>query len=109
MRKSFCASVAFATLGIAAANAATLTFTIENKSKSTVESFFASPVGTAEWEEDLLGSTVLEPGQSKVISFDDDRGVCKYDLLFAFSADSDLEDVKDTKNLCSLDHYTVYE
>lgn len=111
MRKTFCASAGLVVLGLLTlpVHAATLTFKIENKTKSTVESFYASPVGTTDWEEDLLGNSVLLPGEKKVISFDDDRNVCRYDLLFEFSADADLENVKDSKNLCELDTYTVYE
>lgn len=111
MRKVLRASVGLAALGLLTlpVQAATLTFTIENKTGSVVEGFYASPVGTTDWEEDLLGDEVLMQGEKRQISFEDSRDVCKYDLLFKFAADASLEDVKDTKNLCELSTYTVYQ
>lgn len=86
-----------------------LVFTLKNASKSTLERFYTSPVGTDDWEDDVFGADTLGPGESIKITIGDGRTVCEYDMRFEFTADSDLEDMEDTQDLCAMGSYTVTE
>jgi hypothetical protein len=88
--------------------AKTFEITITNKTKSIVETFYASPAGVTNWEEDLFGDKALAPGQKLKVSFSDERGVCDYDFLFEFRGDR-LEDLTDTIDLCKFDSYEISE
>jgi hypothetical protein len=91
------------------AQAEDLVFTLKNDSKSTLERFYTSPVGTDDWEDDVFGDDTLGPGESIEITIGDGRTVCKYDMRFEFTADSDLENMEDTQDLCAMGSYTVTE
>ncbi|HIJ85833.1 MAG TPA: hypothetical protein HPQ00_16735, partial [Magnetococcales bacterium] len=41
-----------------------LVFTLNNKTSLVLDSFFASPTGVGDWEDDILGVDVLGPGES---------------------------------------------
>lgn len=91
------------------AQAEDLVFTLINKTDSTLERFYTSPVGVDNWEEDVFGKDVLEPGESIKITIADGRRVCKYDMRFEFTEDSNLEDLEDTQDLCEMGSYTINE
>lgn len=85
-----------------------LTFTLLNKTKSVINAFYASPTGTDDWEDDILGTEALSPGESTEITIGDGRDVCDYDMRFEFQ-DNKLETLEVRHNLCELSHYTVEE
>lgn len=91
------------------AQAEDLVFMLTNKTGSTLERFYTSPVGVNDWEEDVFGNDVLEPGESIRITIRDGRSVCKYDLRFEFTEDSDLDTTEDMQNLCEMGSYTLHE
>jgi len=93
----------------ASAMASDLVFTLKNGTKSILTEFYVSPVGVDDWEEDVFGEDVLKPGQSIKIRIPGGRKVCKYDMKFEFSADSNLDTTTDTQDLCKLNTYTIYE
>lgn len=93
----------------ATAAAEDLTFTLKNGTKSVLTRFYTSPVGVNDWEDDVFGQDVLEPGQSIDITIADGRNVCKYDMRFEFSEDSDLDTTEDTQDLCEMGSYTIHE
>lgn len=86
-----------------------LKFTLKNGTKSTLTRFYTSPVGVNDWEDDVFGKDVLEPGESIDITIADGRSVCKYDMRFEFSEDSNLDTTEDTQDLCELGAYTIHE
>jgi hypothetical protein len=86
-----------------------LVFTLINKTKGTLERFYTSPEGVDNWEEDVFGDDVLEPGQSIKITIRDGRRTCKYDMRFEFSEDSKLEDMEDTQDFCKMGTYTLHQ
>lgn len=57
-----------------------VTFTLVNSTNRTLEAFYASPPSSNNWEQDILGVDVLEPGQSTKITIDDGREDCLYDF-----------------------------
>lgn len=91
------------------AHAEDLVFTLKNATKSTLERFYTSPTGVNDWEEDVFGKDVLEPGESMKITIADGRNVCKYDLRFEFTDDSDLDTTEDTQDLCQMGEYTIHQ
>ncbi|WP_271022367.1 hypothetical protein [Rhizobium sp. RCAM05973] len=108
LRFALAASAAFFCLaGIASAE--DLTFTLKNGTKSVLTNFYSSPVGVNNWEDDVFGKQVLNPGESIEITIGDGRAVCKYDMKFEFEEGSDLDTTTDTQNLCELGAYTIHE
>lgn len=85
-----------------------LVFTLKNATNSVVNSFYTSPVGVKDWEEDVFGEQVLSPGESMKITISDGRRVCKYDMRIEFQGD-ELEDMEDTQDLCEMSSYTIEE
>lgn len=77
---------------------------IQNNTKFAIVEFYASNVGTNDWQEDILGSDVLRPGRAVTINIDDGTGYCKYDLKAVFE-DGD-EVVKNGVNVCEIGTFT---
>lgn len=51
-----------------------------NHASSSIYYFYASNVDTGVWEEDILGTQTIPPGQSRIVNIDDGTGHCFYDL-----------------------------
>lgn len=102
------ASVAFFVAGTIA-HADDLVFTLKNGTHSVLTNFYTSPVGVNDWEDDVFGKDVLEPGESIEITIADGRRTCKYDMKFEFEENSDLDTTTDTQDLCKLGSYTIHE
>lgn len=92
-----------------AAFADALTFNLINKTSETITHFYTSPVGVKDWEEDVFGDQVLEPGETMEITIADGRRTCKYDLRFDFEGSTKLETTTDTADLCETGSYTLSE
>jgi len=86
-----------------------LVFTLTNSTNSTLERFYTSPTGVDQWEEDVFGKDVLEPGESIKITIADGRSVCEYDMRFEFTEDSNLDTTEDSQDLCALGSYEIHE
>ena len=106
---SAAAIVAGAVVSITPAHAEDLVFMLTNSTNSTLERFYTSPSGVDDWEDDVFGQDVLEPGQSVKITIADGRRVCNYDMRFEFTEDSDLDTTEDTQDLCKMGSYTIHE
>jgi hypothetical protein len=105
-------SVAVAAALLASAGASyaeDLVFSLKNGTNSVLTNFYTSPVGVNEWEDDVFGKQVLNPGESMDITIADGRDVCKYDMRFEFEEESDLDTTTDTQNLCEMGSYTIHE
>ena len=76
---------------------------INNQTSYTIVEFYASNTGTADWQEDILGSDVLASGGSVMINIDDGSGYCKYDFLAVFDDGDQL--VSADNNVCELDNF----
>lgn len=111
MRKfSFALAASVAVLCVSApAQAEDLVFTLKNGTKSVLTRFYTSPVGVNDWEDDVFGQDVLNPGESIEITISDGRSVCKYDMKFEFEQGSDLDTTTDTQDLCEMGSYTIHE
>lgn len=80
-----------------------VTFVLTNGMDEAIMEFYASPPGVEDWEEDILGDEVLEPGESVEITIDDGREDCDYDFLAVFEDDSEL--MHDSVAVCDGESY----
>jgi len=78
--------------------------TIVNNTGFTIIRFYGSNKGSDSWEEDILGSDVLGPGQRVQINFDDGTGYCKFDFKAVFD-DGDVLTKKNI-NICKIGTFT---
>ena len=76
---------------------------INNQTSYTIVEFYASNTGTADWQEDILGSDVLPSGSTVSINIDDGSGYCKFDFLAVFDDGDQL--VSSDNNVCELDEF----
>ena len=58
---------------------------ITNDTSYTLVQLYGSNVGADDWEEDVLGSRVLKPGQSVTVNFDDGTCYCHFDFKAVFN------------------------
>ena len=84
-----------------------LEFTLINKTSFDVVAFYASPKGVSNWEEDILGSELLESRDSIQITIADGRSQCAYDLRFEFDDGDTVE--RSGVDLCETGSYTLTE
>lgn len=78
---------------------------VQNVSGRTVYRFYGSRVSTNSWEEDVLGSRVLESGSSININFDDGTGACQFDMKIEFRDGSTR--VENNVNVCVISTFTI--
>lgn len=104
--RSLAIALGFCTLLAAAhpAAAADRRVRIVNDTGFTMVEFYGSNKGSQSWEEDILGTDVLEDGQSVVVNFDDASGYCKFDFRAVFN-DGD-EVVETGVNVCEIGTFT---
>lgn len=84
-----------------------LKFTLTNNSSWVVTEFYTSPVDVDDWEEDVLGTDVLNPGDASEITIADGRTQCTYD--FKFILKDGTEHTADAVNICELGSYTLHD
>lgn len=79
---------------------------IINETEHNIVQFYASRIGTNDWEEDVLDVDVLAPGQSVTINFGG-ADYCVYDFKAVFDDGDTL--VRNRVNVCELDVYRYSE
>jgi hypothetical protein len=102
-------AAAIVTASAVPSHAEDLKFQLTNGTNSVLTRFYSTPTGVDNWEEDVFGENVLDPGESVNITIADGRTVCKYDMRFEFEEGSDLDTTEDTQDLCELGSYTIHE
>ncbi|MGA0602947.1 hypothetical protein ACO2Q3_19715 [Caulobacter sp. KR2-114] len=80
---------------------------IINETDHTMVHFYASNVAAKSWEEDILGDSVLKPGDDVKINIDDGTGHCLYDFRAVFDDGKALE--KHNINVCEISSYRYTE
>jgi hypothetical protein len=58
---------------------------VHNQTGWTMLRFYASDSRKSDWEEDILGDSVLNNGRSVTINIDDGSGACVYDFRAEFT------------------------
>ncbi|NJK75857.1 MAG: hypothetical protein HC942_19970 [Microcoleus sp. SU_5_6] len=87
-----------------------VSFDLTNKTNRNIERFFASPANVNSWEEDILGTQVLPPGQKTKITIQDGRQDCMYSFLATLGPASDGsvgrgDMVQSQINICNLNDW----
>jgi hypothetical protein len=78
-----------------------------NSSSFAIVSFYASNVGTTSWEEDILGRTMLLPGEYATINLEDGTGYCHFDFkVETFGAGTIY---RKNINVCEISSYTLQD
>ena len=97
-------ALAVAALSALPAAAQTYTVRFQNNSGATVYRLYSSPSHNASWEQDLLGASVLYPGQGLDVIIHNVAN-CSYDVLIEW--ESGYQET-DTFDLCSYNQYNIY-
>ena len=96
-------ALAFAVLSAVPAAAQSYAVRFQNNSGATVYRLYSSPTNNNNWEQDLLGSNVLYPGQGLDVVIHNVSN-CYYDVLVEFESGSSFTD---TWDICSYNQYTI--
>ena len=86
-----------------AAQAADHRVTVVNATASTMMRLFASPTTGRAIDEDMLGDTIVKPGQSVQLVIGGGGDACLYTLKASF--DDGTTKVRDNVNVCELRTY----
>ena len=78
---------------------------IINAGNVTVNSFYASNTNRQSWEEDILGDSVLAPGQSVMVNINDGTGACMFDFRAVLANGRKVESYG--MNVCQISSWTV--
>ena len=76
---------------------------IHNNTSVVMNEFYASNVGTNDYEENILHGDVIQSGDSWNINVDDGTGYCRYDFKAVFDDGSEAK--KDNVNVCEVSDF----
>ena len=93
-------------VGVQAAQAEDLVFTLYNKTSSVLTQFYVEPTSSSTWGEDLLNEDIA-PGESATVTIADGKTTCTYGIRGGFKDGSVVE--RNSLNLCELGSYTYTE
>lgn len=83
-------------------------FWVHNDSNATITRLYVSESTRDTWDNDILGSDVLESGASVQVTFGNTSpNACFYDILAVFSDGQTVEDYQ--VDVCSNNGYTFYD
>ena len=91
----------------AIALASDITFTLYNETSVTLTELYLSPSNVDDWEEDILGTDVLEARGVINVTVEDGRTDCIYDFLGVFADNDMVEDYG--VDICTLESYSFTE
>jgi hypothetical protein len=74
--------------------------TVQNDTGFSIVKFYGSKDGSADWQENILGQSVLASGSAVKIDFDDGTGTCVFDFRVVFDDGDEL--VKKAVNVCEV-------
>ena len=97
------AALALPLLSALAAEAQTYNVRFQNNSGQVVYRIYSSPTNNNSWEQDLLGSNVLRPGQYLDVIIHNVSN-CSYDVLVEFSSGASFTD---TWDICTYSQYNI--
>ena len=82
-------------------------FTVHNNTDYSIQELYVSPHSANNWEEDILGSGVVQAHRAAKVHFSDSLDDCYYDIKAVYE-DGDTS-VKYNVDLCSISDFTFYE
>ena len=77
---------------------------VANDMRQTIVEIYISNAGSGNWQQDVLGSDYLQPGGSALVSIDDRKGQCRFDLKTVFDDGTNLIRSVD---VCHGEGYTI--
>ena len=80
---------------------------IINDTSFSLRELYGSNVGQDDWEEDVLGNDVIEPGGTWTVNFDDGSCYCFFDFKAVFSDNTST--IRRRYNVCTSGEWRVYE
>ncbi|MBV9418371.1 MAG: hypothetical protein JO348_01235 [Alphaproteobacteria bacterium] len=92
--------------GATAALANSQDFTLHNETGYTIREVYISDINDNNWNDDLMGSDVLETGSEQEIDFTGDESTCHWDLKAVFN--NGYSPVWKNINLCSVSSMTIH-
>lgn len=78
-----------------------------NATSYTIQRLYGSNVNVRTWQEDVLGDSVLRPGNSQVVNWDDGSCLCEFDIKAVYS-DGDTS-IKSAIDVCRLTSFRFVE
>lgn len=78
---------------------------VTNTTRMAIIEFYAAPVRTQRWGQDLLGDAILPAAGSARVSFDYGTGSCRFDLKVVF--DDGSISVRRDVNICLVERYAI--
>lgn len=99
------AVVSVALIGQANADAYDRRIVLVNQTSEVITGFYASNVGTNNWQEDILGRSTVAPGQSVRIDLNDGTGYCRFDFRTVTETGEVL--IRRGVNVCEVSRYTL--
>jgi hypothetical protein len=105
MTRMIAAATALALAALSAVPAAAQSYAVrfQNNSGATVWRIYSSPTNNSSWEQDLLGSNVLYPGQGLDVIIHNVSN-CYYDVLIEWESGYQQTD---TWDICSYNTYVI--
>jgi hypothetical protein len=94
-------------VGHASADSYNRRIVLVNHTSDVITNFYASNVGTIDWQEDLLGNSILLPGESVRINIDDGSGYCRFDFMTVTEGGEVA--IRPGVNVCELASYTLMD
>lgn len=76
---------------------------IHNETGLTMVKFYSTNSGATKWGSDVLGNSVLEPGGSIRLNFDNNEGYCNFDFRAVFEDGTDAQ--RGGINVCEIADY----
>jgi hypothetical protein len=80
-------------------------FEIANTTRVAIVEVYAARSGTGAWEKDVLGEDYLQPGNSVVVTIDDDSGHCRFDFKVVFDDGAEL--IRRNVDVCNAGKYII--
>jgi|SRR5215471_19553366 len=101
------ALLVFCSFGISAAKAQDKHVLVDNESSHALTRFYASNVGTNDWQEDILGLGVLRSGRYVNVNIDDGTHYCHFDFKAVFANGNQV--IRQNVDVCSTLSWTIYD
>ena len=77
---------------------------LTNSTRMAIIEIYAAPVSSGRWNQDLLGTEILAPASSALVSIDDGSG-CRFDFMTVFDDGTTL--VRRGINVCEVQKYAI--
>ena len=101
------AIAALAAISATSAQAQNRHVRIINETSHVMTHFYASNISVNNWQEDILGRSVLPAGADVNINIDDGTGHCEYDFKAVFDNGAVL--IRHRVNVCKISYYRYSE